>query len=379
MFGFFNKRKKTAVEKSIDKDGVEHVARVISDTLLSKMPKREIAYQFILEELDAASKGGDVAIYFAKNSGISPVEYKGALNNSMPEVDGEDGPQQLLVKICSNLLSNPEMMMDLRIRVDENIMKAWSFGKYTSKISFATDGIRLGHVGVDVLFIVKNDDVIYINNNAGHLFKKEEYDAVELKGRVVNIVFEDQLNGTKIEFFVAFNESDAYSLFTLRDGMRERLDSVSNFIFTYPEFGSLFSFSESYATQYLYTFKLYGKDDKFFMINNSQSEAYLISGDKIERENVDEIKANFWDASLSDEMSANANKKRQPSQNATFIKAGYSSDTRFYPGQRLHHAVFGEGEVAAVEGNPSDPVIDVRFDQAGRRRLIASRAPIKLL
>ncbi|MDR5873990.1 ATP-dependent helicase [Halomonas sp. CUBES01] len=51
----------------------------------------------------------------------------------------------------------------------------------------------------------------------------------------------------------------------------------------------------------------------------------------------------------------------------------------FYPGQRLHHAVFGEGEVATVEGNPSDPVIDVRFDQAGRRRLIASRAPIERL
>ncbi|MCW4148275.1 ATP-dependent helicase [Halomonas sp. 18H] len=59
-------------------------------------------------------------------------------------------------------------------------------------------------------------------------------------------------------------------------------------------------------------------------------------------------------------------------------QAGYTASA-FYPGQRLHHAVFGEGEVATVEGNPSDPVIDVRFDQAGRRRLIASRAPIERL
>jgi len=59
-------------------------------------------------------------------------------------------------------------------------------------------------------------------------------------------------------------------------------------------------------------------------------------------------------------------------------KATYAGSA-FYPGQRLHHAVFGEGEVATVEGNPSDPVIDVRFDQAGRRRLIASRAPIERL
>ena len=59
--------------------------------------------------------------------------------------------------------------------------------------------------------------------------------------------------------------------------------------------------------------------------------------------------------------------------------AGYSAEANFYPGQRLHHAVFGVGEVAAVEGSASDPVIDVRFDQAGRRRLIARRAPIELL
>lgn len=59
--------------------------------------------------------------------------------------------------------------------------------------------------------------------------------------------------------------------------------------------------------------------------------------------------------------------------------AGYQAGSHYYPGQRLLHAVFGEGEVAAVEGNPSDPVIDVRFVQAGRRRLIARRAPIEVM
>ncbi|HAZ97938.1 MAG TPA: ATP-dependent helicase, partial [Halomonas sp.] len=59
--------------------------------------------------------------------------------------------------------------------------------------------------------------------------------------------------------------------------------------------------------------------------------------------------------------------------------AGYQANSHFYPGQRLLHAVFGEGEVAAVAGNPSDPVIDVRFAQAGRRRLIARRAPIEIM
>ncbi|WP_136248529.1 ATP-dependent helicase [Halomonas borealis] len=48
-------------------------------------------------------------------------------------------------------------------------------------------------------------------------------------------------------------------------------------------------------------------------------------------------------------------------------------------GQRLSHAVFGEGEVSVVEGDPANPVIEVRFRQAGLRRLIARRAPIEFL
>ncbi|UYG08920.1 ATP-dependent helicase [Halomonas sp. M4R1S46] len=51
----------------------------------------------------------------------------------------------------------------------------------------------------------------------------------------------------------------------------------------------------------------------------------------------------------------------------------------FRVGQRLTHAVFGEGEISVVEGDPDNPVIEVRFRQAGRRRLIARRAPIELL
>ncbi|MCE9683565.1 ATP-dependent helicase [Halomonas alkalisoli] len=59
-------------------------------------------------------------------------------------------------------------------------------------------------------------------------------------------------------------------------------------------------------------------------------------------------------------------------------QAGYATG-EFLPGQWLRHAVFGEGEIAVVEGDPADPVIEVRFAQAGRRRLLARRAPIEML
>ncbi|WP_342594399.1 ATP-dependent helicase [Salinicola lusitanus] len=45
-------------------------------------------------------------------------------------------------------------------------------------------------------------------------------------------------------------------------------------------------------------------------------------------------------------------------------------------GDRVRHASFGDGEVLLVEGNAANPVIDVRFASAGRRRLIAARAPL---
>ncbi|MFC3283657.1 ATP-dependent helicase [Litchfieldella rifensis] len=52
---------------------------------------------------------------------------------------------------------------------------------------------------------------------------------------------------------------------------------------------------------------------------------------------------------------------------------------RFDVGQRVRHAVFGEGEIRVVEGDPANPVIEVRFAHAGKRRLIALRAPLEIL
>lgn len=47
-------------------------------------------------------------------------------------------------------------------------------------------------------------------------------------------------------------------------------------------------------------------------------------------------------------------------------------------GQRLVHAVFGQGKITVIEGNPANPVLEVAFNDAGTRRLVASLAPISL-
>ncbi|MEQ6918277.1 ATP-dependent helicase [Halomonas aquatica] len=59
--------------------------------------------------------------------------------------------------------------------------------------------------------------------------------------------------------------------------------------------------------------------------------------------------------------------------------SGPSVPAHFRVGQAVRHAVFGEGRIDVVEGDPDNPVIEVRFRTAGRRRLIACRAPIELL
>lgn len=58
---------------------------------------------------------------------------------------------------------------------------------------------------------------------------------------------------------------------------------------------------------------------------------------------------------------------------------GYQVRALYRRGQHIHHDVFGSGEILVVEGDPDNPVIEVHFVHAGRRRLIARRAPLELL
>ncbi|WP_148254710.1 ATP-dependent helicase [Aidingimonas lacisalsi] len=56
-----------------------------------------------------------------------------------------------------------------------------------------------------------------------------------------------------------------------------------------------------------------------------------------------------------------------------------SIEPTFAVGQRLRHAVFGEGWIHHVEGDADNPVIEVRFLHAGRRRLVAKRSPLEIV
>ncbi len=127
MFGLF--RKKSQVEALIAADGMEHAVDRFAEIIVRKIPTAEVAYQFILEELDGARMGNAASQKYARNSGIAEVEYRGALNRSIPEVDGPDGPQQLLLAL-SLQINNQELMAEFRCRIGDKIMRKFKLGKY---------------------------------------------------------------------------------------------------------------------------------------------------------------------------------------------------------------------------------------------------------
>lgn len=116
----------------LEQFGVDKTAELITEHINNIIPSEDIAMQFILEELDAASNGNEMAKQFVAFSGFDEDDYKDAMKNSFEDVDGASGPQQELTRICFNLYQNQDLMITLRLRVVDNIMKIWELGKYSA-------------------------------------------------------------------------------------------------------------------------------------------------------------------------------------------------------------------------------------------------------
>ena len=156
--------------------------------------------------------------------------------------------------------------------------------------------MRLVEAAVDIMFIVKNGDVMYVNNDVDHLYELDEDGDMKLDGRIVNFIFKN--SNEVVEIFVAFDDQDSYSMFTMNLGRDERLNNVAQAIFQFMGknyINNVFSANAQYSSQYHYTFKLYKKNEKHFMVNNSQSHAYLIGNNIYKSNTADEIKSEFWE------------------------------------------------------------------------------------
>lgn len=123
-------KKKNELQKLINKDGLPFATKRFSEIVNDMIPSINIAEQFVLEEIEAASQGNDDAMRFAFNSGYTPEEYKGSMQNSCTEVDGPEGPQQLLLGLSMQLYSDVDLMVKFRTMIVDEIMKTWGLGKY---------------------------------------------------------------------------------------------------------------------------------------------------------------------------------------------------------------------------------------------------------
>lgn len=121
---------KNEILNLIETLGIDDVAKEFSKIISQKIASENVAMQFVLEEIEAASQGNDLAKYFALNSGFDEDDYKGAMNNSFEEVDGVDSPQQFILAITTMLHSDINLMVDFRTKIVDNIMKEWKLGKY---------------------------------------------------------------------------------------------------------------------------------------------------------------------------------------------------------------------------------------------------------
>lgn len=120
MFGWL--KQKTEMQKLIERTGYEKSIEEVAALIGQRITTIRVFRQFILEELDAAQQGNAEAKAFVRSTGIPASEYNGAMSRSWPEVDGPDGPQQLLVQICMQLGDDAEYVARFRIAVVQKIL-----------------------------------------------------------------------------------------------------------------------------------------------------------------------------------------------------------------------------------------------------------------
>lgn len=118
------------VQQYISAHGYAAAVKKFSEVVIEKIPNRKLAYAFILEELDGARQGSDYAMSYAKNSGIDPAEYIGALEASISAVDSPNGPQQTLLRLAIALTQDRELGAKFKCDVGDAVMQHFGIGAY---------------------------------------------------------------------------------------------------------------------------------------------------------------------------------------------------------------------------------------------------------
>lgn len=167
----------------------------------SKPNSRSVAWQFILEELDAAKEGTSFVKDRIETFYISQKEYLGAMGRSWDDVDGLLGPQQYLVNLTMAIADavGIEVAAMVRITIVEYILKHYGFGRY-----YLDDSVRKAKKPLDLFTLTTTEDKLHPH------FKWLLDDANEEIRKVIlrwSSGFEDRDNKFNHEFQTTFNSS----------------------------------------------------------------------------------------------------------------------------------------------------------------------------
>lgn len=296
FFISFEQKSGDTVRQQLSNDGLKYFAQRWAEILSNQHLANDLDLikYFILEEIKELEEMGGIHQEYALNCGINHSEFIKVTENN------NTGKAFIFFKsILCCFSRDPLKMFEIRTAILNKLISlsiTSNSGNNISNQKIDYDGgMRLIEAEVDIMFIVKNGEVMYVNNETPHLYEIDKDGDMKLDGRVVNFIFKD--SNEVIEIFVAFDDQDSYSMFTMNMGRDERLNYVAQAIFQFMgqnNITNVFSATATYSSQYHYTFKLYKKNDKHFMINNNQSQAYLISENIYKNNNADDIKSEFW-------------------------------------------------------------------------------------
>lgn len=268
---------------TIKKLGIDKTAEMLAEYINQKIQSEDVAMQFVLEELEAASQGNHHARQFVLSSGFDEDDYKGAMYNSFEEVDGEDGPQQEILNLCMMLYPNQELMAELRIKTVDHIMKIWELGKYAAidKMLRLVDIVEkkhnlkegvFGNISNDLNDAISEDTDILLKMAYGYarrvvagalylqgIFNKEAYNHAK------NIFFSLQLStGQSVEF----QESAYAQALELLQSYDNRFNKNFN--------SQILTVIETNQVESAYDNGKYFSDEEIFKIFNKNSETKTV-------------------------------------------------------------------------------------------------------
>lgn len=184
------------MQKIID-SAVTELIRIIE----SKQYSRKVAWQFVLEELDAAKDGADFIQDRIKSFYIKSSDYIGAMSKSWNDVEGSGGPQQFLLHLAITLSERMgiENAAIVRISIVEYIIHHYKFGRY-----FVDEKFESAKKPLNLFQIIPEETKL--NPNYKSLITEESKSIRDVICRWAS-GFEDRDNKFNYEFQTTFNSS----------------------------------------------------------------------------------------------------------------------------------------------------------------------------